>query len=147
MQCTVEVVIKRDVEDVWNVVTDVRRDPEWIKAMSDMRVPDGEFGPGFRYGAKYKVGGKIHDIEMVVLDCQKPDHLTIKGSGPFAFENRFRFTPVDGGTRLTHQLDAGSDGCFTWVLFNILPFLVSGGMRSNAQAELDQLKAILESGS
>ena len=43
MQCTVEVVIKRDVEDVWAFVTDVRRDPEWITAMSDMRVPDGEF--------------------------------------------------------------------------------------------------------
>ncbi len=148
MQCTVEVVIKRDVEDVWAFVADVRRNPEWIKAMSDMRVPDGqEFGPGFRYGARYRVGGKLHDTEMVVVDCQKPDHMSIQGTGPFAFTSRLRFTPVDGGTRLSHELEVGADGCFTWVMFAILPFLVRVSMRTNLMQELDQLKTILESGS
>ncbi|MGE0434998.1 MAG: SRPBCC family protein [Planctomycetota bacterium] len=148
MQSTVEITIKRDVEDVWDFLADVKRDPEWIEAMSDVQLPDGgAFGPGYTFRAKYKVGGRTHDVQLVVLNCQRPDHITVKGSGPFAFESVFRCKPVEGGTTLSHQLEVGPDGCFTAVMFRLLPWIVRGSLTGQMTKELNALKTILESGS
>ena len=144
MKATAEAIIKRDVEDVWDFIADPKNMEQWVVGVANVVVPEGEFGAGSTFSSSYTYNGRTSQMSYVVTAFEKPDHMTMVGSGPFPFEGHIELAPIDGGTRIRNTIDAKADGCITSVMFFLLPWMLKPMMRKQLQKELDALAAILE---
>lgn len=101
--------IGRPAEDVFDLVADVGRNPEWCPGFTgaERRTP-GPIGPGtvFRT-AKHGVG----DLEIQVVEHQRPRRLWFTATSPSAeLGHGFVFTPDPTGTRVDQQIDGRPRG-------------------------------------
>lgn len=96
--------IAAPVEDVWRVLTDFARFPQWSRFILAI---EGEARPGTRLSARLDDGGGAMQIRPEVLVCKEHDELrwrgTLGASFLFSGEHYFRLQALPGGgTRLTH---------------------------------------------
>ena len=97
-----EVLVRRPVEEVFDVVADERNEPSYNPhLLRSEKVTDGPVGKGTRFLATVRAGRRPAPMEIEYTAFDRP-HLiastTRMASADFAGE--LTFTPTDGGTRL-----------------------------------------------
>ena len=140
------VTINRPVEEVFAVLTDPTRSPEWSKhSIRGELLTEGPPRVGSRRRTVVKGFGRgtmesvfeVTEIDPLRAVALKQVSASWGGSGA----TRYTFTPVEGGTRVD----------WTWTLDATGPRrLFIGPMlaltRRSFQSDLDNLKALMESG-
>ena len=95
------------IEDVWASITESERTARWYGAWSWV----GEAGAGnrIRYTSAFEAEGEAS--EMVILACEPPRRLEVRGIGDYAWHLEAELTESGGVTelRFTHHLDDGID--------------------------------------
>jgi uncharacterized protein YndB with AHSA1/START domain len=108
----VERLMHADLQDVWDVLTDVEHQADWLHSVSDV-VPltDGDFTVGTRWRDDRIVIGH-HGIEDVrVVECRSPLHTATRTVvGKDVVTTTYSLTPGDAGTHVTATLVADTEG-------------------------------------
>jgi uncharacterized protein YndB with AHSA1/START domain len=132
--------IKRPVDEVFAVISDLSNNPRWISAVNETtQTSDGPIGVGTTWHSVGKFLGRRleSDTEYTEFD---PDHrFTFEATTPFPMTVTFRFESVAEGTRVEQVVDAEPGGFFKLVG----PLLVTAAKRQ-FQNDLDNLRDLLE---
>lgn len=134
----VDVVIDRPAQDVWRVLTDWARAPQWMKGVESMRAESGtRIGSTIVFHAR----GKTRTSEIVDLDEGRSITLvTIQGGVTARYVYRLESLDGDARTRARLTADLATSG-FLWTLF--APLLRMAVRRTDA-GQLRALRAAAE---
>jgi uncharacterized protein YndB with AHSA1/START domain len=130
--------IGRAPERVWNILSDVRRTPEWYDAITRV-VPLGETPTGT--GAQFEIvrtlpGGQAVNV-VEITDYAVDERFTLTSrTGPTPFSYRYELTPNEAGTRLVLLGDISAEGLGGPAarLGLLATTLFKNGMRTNLAA-------------
>lgn len=136
-----EYVMDHPVEAVWDFVSNVENNDRWVEGVLAPRwTSDGEPTVGSTYESKYKYAGKTHDVEYEVTAYEPPRKFGSRTtSGPFPYDGAITMQAVDGGTKVTHEMMAGSDGAFTEFMFTALGWLLRPMVRKRLRKEIETM--------
>jgi len=104
---SVSTVTKASPEQIWQVLADPNRTPEW-NAMHQGFTGDvpATLTEGAQYKQKVKLMGMPADMAWKVVTA---DGTTLEqaGDGPMGVKakNRFELTPAEGGTQITYDME------------------------------------------
>ena len=133
-------VIKRPVEEVFDVVADAGNFADWNPTIrASRRLDEGEIGDGSRFEWELRGFGKvIQEFEEFERNARVrivPHTKQIEGG------HRFRFTAQGGETRVDHELEMRPKGPFR-LLAPLMGMIGRKNLRDTARA----LQARLEGG-
>ena len=133
------IVVNRPVEDVFAFVSDFENVPKWNYYVQNVTKTSGG-PPGV--GTTYYQTRKTDEQDFRVIAYEPGQTVavqTLPGSQP-AFEMRFTFEPVQGGTRIVDEwkLETGKPG--------LLERLGAGQAKGAVKENLTKLKELLETG-
>jgi carbon monoxide dehydrogenase subunit G len=132
MKIEERIEIARPPEDVYALVSDVRRGPEWQPTL--VRV-DVERGVEVR-----KIAGQEREASFDVTRNESPRLFEIVSrGGPVRASATFALTPVAAGTRVDLTLDLELSGALRFA-----GGMVRGRAEREARENLERLKALLE---
>jgi uncharacterized protein YndB with AHSA1/START domain len=137
---TTSVRVARPVDEVFAYVADPRNFPDWNSAVQSVAGPRDAPGAGMRYVMRRQLpgGGATNELEIVAHD--PPGTFAIRTtSGPTPFAYRYRFEPVDGGTRITLEAEVELTG-----LAAISGPLAARVVKRGVDANFAALRSILE---
>jgi uncharacterized protein YndB with AHSA1/START domain len=130
--------IARPPGPVWEILSDVRRTPEWYEAVTRV-VPLGEEAAGA--GARFEMsrslpgGPAVNVVEITDYEPEERFTLTSR-SGPTPFTYRYSLAPTGAGTRLVLLGDISAEGLSgpAGKLGILATTLFKNGMRTNLAA-------------
>ncbi len=139
-----EVVVSRSRDEVWDVLADVQRQPEWMKdALSIEVLTDGQLGVGTRMRVPTKIGPFRTTDLMEVTEFVPPQRWTVVHRGLVTGEGTFELEEVDGGratrVRWRERLAAPLGFLGRWGMTIMRPVL-----RGIFQADLERLRLLCE---
>ena len=148
MKASANILIDRQVSEIWDFVADIRNMDKWVNGVSDpVPTSEGDWGVGSTFKSDYIYAGKIHPITYVITEFDPPCRLSIRStSGPFPFEGHTELREEKDGIRLINSLDAKPTNLFLTVWFAVLGVVLRMMMRIQLKKELVRLKATLEEG-
>lgn len=131
-----------DPEDIFAVVTDVAREPDWLSAILDVRgLSDDVPAVGSTFIEVASFMAKTIETPKVVTDCERPTlfrHRSTGGPVPQVFT--VSITPIANGGYISASLEA-EPGTF----FGALPeFVLIAAMKVFLANDLKRLKGLLE---
>lgn len=138
------VTINRPIEEVFTYLSDLERQPEWVRNASEVRKTVG--GPtkvGTTFHVVGKTLGRPMESDCEVTEYDPPSVYAWRGtSGPIRLEMRFTLT-AEGPltTRVTQAAEAEAGGAF-----RLARPILARGMKREFAVELGALKRHLESG-
>jgi len=137
----VSTTIKRPVEDVWAVISNVENNPKWSSfALDAKQTSPGPLGVGTTARFVGKFLGRRMESESVITEFEPNRKYTWESkSGPFPLKGSTALEQIDGGTRVTGTIEAEPGGFFKLAE----PLVVSMAKRS-VQGDLDNLKDLME---
>lgn len=136
------ITIAAPIDDVWDLVSDVERQPLWMAEMKSVRLTTpGPLGIGTRGEADVRIFlvGIVDAVEVDVFD--PPLRFGIRHIGAYAGEGRITLEAVDAGRTLVLWDERLVPPCFPH-LGQLLQKPVLGAI---FQADLERLREILES--
>ena len=140
VRADVSTTIKRPVEDVFAVISDGRRHPQWVSSVNEMtQTSDGPIGVGTTWHGVSKFLGRRMETDQVYTEFEPNRRLTWEATTPFPMTFVFTFEAVAGGTRVTQVVEAEPGGFFKLAG----PLLVSAAKRQ-FQTDLDNLRDLME---
>ena len=130
--------IGRRPQDVWGVLSDVRRTPAWYDAVTRV-TPLGEVTAGT--GARFELhrslpGGPAVNV-VEITEFEPGERFTLASrSGPTPFTYRYSLSPSAAGTRLVLHGDISAEGLAGPAahLGKLATVLFRNGMRANLAA-------------
>lgn len=134
-----KIVIERPVEEVFAFVSDFENVPKWNYYVLEVnRTSGGPVGAG----TTYHQARKTDEQDFGVTEYEPPERVVVKTlpHAQPAFEMRFTFQAVEGGTQVTDEwkLDTGRPG--------VLERLGAGRVKQAVKENLSKLKELLETG-
>ncbi len=144
MRVRASVDIARPTDEVFSYVADYRNDPAWRAEVRDMRIlSDGPSGVGSRVRETAVLwGGRV--VTESVISAHEPNRRVAFEAiaGPFRVGGSRTLEPVEGGTRLTYELE--------WRPRSRAARLIAPAMGRSFQRTLDgnveRLRTIIETG-
>jgi uncharacterized protein YndB with AHSA1/START domain len=135
------ITIARSPAEVFAYLADFERIPTWNYAIAETRkVSDGPVGVGTRYRQVRTVPRRSEE-SFEVTELEPEARLAIEGTfGPFPGRFTYLLEPVPGGTRVTNVVDLQPSG-----VARLVGGLATSGVRSAVLANLEKLKALLDS--
>jgi uncharacterized membrane protein len=137
------VSIRRPLDDVFAVLSDVTKTPRWSSAaVEEYATTPGPVGVGSRRHAVGRGYGMRTENDAEITEFEPGRRIALRSlSGPMSFLVEMDFAPVDGGTRVD----------WTWSFFPRGPLrvagpLIAGIFRRQFAKDLRRLKAMMESG-
>ncbi len=141
----VVIEVERTPEEVWKVIADVERAPEWVPDMiSARKLTEGEIGVGTRYHEVISMQGKESEAELEITRYEPHRVFAHEGEGgPAKFSATFTLEPTDSGqsTKLTHSWTLKMSG-----IMRMMEPMIRGLVQKNSEAATDNLKRLLEDG-
>ncbi len=136
-----ELVMDHPVEAVWDFVSNVENFGRWADAVQEPRwTSEGERGVGSTYESEYVWSGKTSHVEYEVTAFEPPMKFGSRTTaGRYPYQGTITIEAVDGGTKVTHDMMAGSDGAFTEFMFTYLGGLLRPMMRKRLLKELQTM--------
>lgn len=135
------VVVGRPIEEVFALLTDPARIPEWQSSALEAHLDGG--GPmhvGSTVLEQRKFLGRRMESTMEVLEYEPPHRFRVKASsGPIPFDVTNTLSAAEGGTRIDAVLE-GEPGGF----FRLAEPLVGRAVARELRNNLETLKDILE---
>ncbi len=136
------ITINAPIDDVWDVVADIERQPLWMEEMKSVRLRSpGPLGVGTRGEADVRIFlvGVVDAIEVDVFD--PPTRFGIRHVGTFAGEGRITLEAIDGRRTLVRWDERLVPPLFPH-LGQLLQKPIMGAI---FQADLERLREIVES--
>jgi uncharacterized protein YndB with AHSA1/START domain len=134
------IAIERSPEDVFELLTDIGRLPEWQTSAIEAHS-DGPLEQGSRVTEKRRLLGREVDSELEVVAYEPPTRLTLRSlGGPIKFTVDHELAAKDGGTQLTFVAEAQPRGALRLAA----PVLARTAEQQFRQ-DFDRLKELLES--
>lgn len=132
------IVIDKPVEDVFAFVSDGSKAPSW---QSGLEAVEGQTNViGSQYTEVRKFMGREMRSVMEVTALEPNARWAAKVlKGPVPYEISVRFEPLDGGTRLTTQMQGEPTG-----FFKVAEGMVKGQLEKSLDEDTNRLKKILE---
>ena len=136
-----ELVMDQPVEAVWAFVSNVENFGRWVDAVENPRwTSEGERGVGSTYESEYVWSGKTSHVEYEVTAFEPPAKFSSKTTaGRYPYQGAITIETVDGGTKVTHDMMAGSDGAITAFMFTYLGGFLRPMMRKRLLKELETM--------
>ena len=133
-------VIERPVEEIFDLVADVRRNPEWCPAFTGSeKLTDGPVGPDAVFRTSLRGLG---DLQIRVTRYERPRRIWFTTSAKVAeIRHNFVFMPAEGSTHVEQEIDVRPRGVLRMVA-PVMALMLRRDIQSNTAA----LKAYLESG-
>jgi len=133
--------IQRPVDEVFDFVTNVENMPRWISGVSGARMVSIAMEKGARYCIDYVAGWRSSEVEIEVVDYERPKLFASKSSrGPFDYEGRMELTSDGMWTSITNIIEDNPDSLATTVANALFGPLLRGARRRRLQKELEQLR-------
>jgi len=109
---SVSATIRRPIEDVFAILTDVERTADWFPADVEERwTSPPPHGVGSTRHAVVRVGGRTSENDAVVTAYDPPRLAAMRGITPGAeFDAVLRFSEIEGGTRVEVDVDLAARG-------------------------------------
>ena len=101
----------RPVDLVFDFLADPRNEPKYNPIVLDARkITGGPIGPGTRFVQRAKQFGRAGDVDIEIIDYQRPKHLgfRIRSTGMKVHGRQF-FTAQDTGTQVRWEWDFRAD--------------------------------------
>jgi uncharacterized protein YndB with AHSA1/START domain len=136
------ITIRAPIDEVWDVVADIERQPLWMEEMKSVRMTSpGPVGVGSRGEADVRIFmiGVVDPVEVDVYD--PPTRFGIRHVGTFTGEGRITLEPIDGGRTLVRWDERLVPPIFP-NLGQLVQKPILGGI---FQGDLERLKEIVES--
>ncbi|TVP66417.1 MAG: hypothetical protein EA340_11750 [Nitriliruptor sp.] len=136
-------------EPVWDLESDPRRYPEWVVATDRMLdVPSD----ALRHGATYREYGGVAPFKsesewLVTVFEPHRRQVHLGDDGTVELELTIEIEPIDGGSRLTHTLEARPRGLLGALLRLMWPLIVSRRLQRSNDQTVANAKRLVESGS
>ena len=136
-----ELVMDHPVEAVWDFVSNVENFGRWVDAVQAPRwTSEGERGVGSTYESEYVWSGKTSHVEYEVTAFEPPMKFGSRTTaGRYPYQGTITIEAVDGGTKVTHDMMAGSDGAITAFMFTYLGGLLRPMIRKRLLKELQTM--------
>jgi len=133
--------IKRPVEDVFAVLSNVENNPKWSSvALEAEQTSPGPIGVGTTARFVGKFLGRRIESESEVTEFEPNRKYSWKSkSGPFPIKASTTFEQIEGGTRVNTTAEAEPGGFFKLAE----PLIMSMGKRQ-FQNDLDSLRDLME---
>jgi uncharacterized protein YndB with AHSA1/START domain len=132
--------IKRPVEEVFAVMSDLSKNPKWISAVNETtKTSDGPIGVGTTWHSVGKFLGRRVESDTTYTQFEPDRTFTFEATTPFPMTVAFTFEAVAGGTRVEQVVDAEPGGFFKLAG----PLLVTAAKRQ-FQNDLDNLRDLME---
>jgi uncharacterized protein YndB with AHSA1/START domain len=132
--------IKRPVEEVFAVMSDLSNNPKWISAVGETtKTSDGPIGVGTTWHSVGKFLGRRMESDTTYTQFEPNRAFSFEATTPFPMTVAFTFEPEPGGTRVEQVVDAEPGGFFKLAG----PLLVTAAKRQ-FQSDLDNLRDLLE---
>jgi len=137
----VSTTIKRPVEDVFAVLSNVENNPKWSSvALEAEQTSPGPIGVGTTARFVGKFLGRRIESESEVTEFEPNRKYSWKSkSGPFPIKASTTFEQIEGGTRVNTTAEAEPGGFFKLAE----PLMMSMGKRQ-FQNDLDNLRDLME---
>jgi len=137
----VSTTIKRPVEDVFAVLSNVENNPKWSSAaLESEQTSVGPVGVGTTARFVGKFLGRRIESESEVTEFEPNRKYSWQSkSGPFPIKASTTFEQIEGGTRVNTTAEAEPGGFFKLAE----PLMMSMGKRQ-FQNDLDNLKDLME---
>jgi hypothetical protein len=136
------ITIRAPIDEVWDVVSDLERQPLWMEEMKSIRLRSpGPLGVGTRGEADVRIFmvGVVDAVEVDVHD--PPTHLGIRHVGLFAGEGRIALEAIDADRTLVRWDERLVPPLFP----NLGQVLQKPVLGAIFQGDLERLKEIVES--
>ncbi len=137
----VSTTIKRPVEDVWAVMSNVENNPKWSSfALEAKQTSTGPIGVGTTARFVGKFLGRRMESESVITEFEPNRRYSWENkSGPFPLKGSTALEQIDGSTRVTGTIE-GEPGGF----FKLAEPLVITMAKRSLKGDLDNLKDLME---
>ena len=137
-----ELVMDHPADAVWAFVSNVENFGRWADAVENPRwTSEVEHGVGSTYESEYVWSGKTSHVEYEVTAFEPPAKFSSKTTaGRYPYQGTITIETVDGGTKVTHDMMAGSDGAITAFMFTYLGGLLRPMMRKRLLKELETME-------
>jgi carbon monoxide dehydrogenase subunit G len=135
------IAIERSQEDVFELLSDVERLPEWQTSAIEAHT-DGPLAQGSRITEKRRLLGREVDSELEVVAYEPPKRLTLRSlGGPVRFTVDHELVGQGEGTLLTLVAEAEPGG-----LMRFTGPMIARTAEQQFRQDFDRLKELLESG-
>jgi uncharacterized protein YndB with AHSA1/START domain len=135
------VEIERSPEDVFELLSDIDRLPEWQASAVEAHT-EGPLAEGSRVTEKRRLLGREVDSELEVVAYDPPRRLTLRSiGGPVNFTVDHELLEDGGGTQLTFVSEA-EPGAFLRLAEPVL----ARKAEQQSRQDFDRLKELLEAG-
>lgn len=135
--------VNRPVSDVFGYVADLERAPEWAAAVLERtKLTDGPVGVGTRYRAVDQFPGRKVEFTVEITEYEPNRRIAATFDQPMEGGWDATFEPLDGGTRLTINVEGNPSGGLMKIIFP----LMEGWAKRAIQRDLDRFKTRLERG-
>lgn len=140
-QMEISTTIKRPVEDVWAVISNVENNPKWSSAALEAKqTSPGPIGVGTTARFVGKFLGRRIQSDSVVTEFEANRKYSFESkSGPFPIKGSNTVEQIEGGTRVTATFDVEPGG-----FFKLAEPLVMSMAKRQLQGDLDNLKDLME---
>ena len=133
-------VIERPADEIFDLLADIRRNPEWCPAFTgSKKLTDGPVGPDAVFRTSMRGMG---DLQIRITRYERPRRIWFTTSAKAAeIRHNFVFMHGGGGTHIEQEIDVRPRGILTMVA-PVMALMLRRSVRSNTAA----LKAYLERG-
>jgi uncharacterized protein YndB with AHSA1/START domain len=141
----VDMLLAAEPDEVWDVVSDVRRLDEWVTIHRHVEhADDGELREGFTMTQRLELNGADFSVDWTAVGVEVPKVLRWEGTGPGGAQalTEYRLAAEHGGTRFSYLSDFETPGGLLGDLAEAV--LVGEGPEEEAVASLERLKELLE---
>ena len=137
-----ELVMDHPADAVWAFVSNVENFGRWADAVENPRwTSEVEHGVGSTYESEYVWSGKTSHVEYEVTAFEPPMKFSSRTTaGRFPYQGTITIERVEGGTKVTHDMMAGSDGAITAFMFTYLGGFLRPMMRKRLLKELETME-------
>lgn len=144
MKAMASISINRPVDEVFDFVTNVENMPRWVSGVSGARLLSQAMGKGARYVIDYVTGFRSNEVEIEVVDYERPKLFAGKSSrGPFDYEGRIELAGDDTSTSITNIIEDNPDSVASTIASVIFGPFLRGAYRRRMEKELEQLRTAI----
>jgi carbon monoxide dehydrogenase subunit G len=139
----ISALIDRPVLDVFTFICNPLNLPKWQTMIAGIeQVTPGAVGVGSKYKVSAEMLGRKIDGVMEVVEYQPPTRFGfVNNAGPLQVTVMVTLKPVGTGAKVTLNAQGEPGG-----LFKLAEGALAGQVKSQMEANLTRLKAVLESG-
>jgi uncharacterized protein YndB with AHSA1/START domain len=143
MAINIEIVetLNHPAEKVFAALTDIQHHPAWMEEVQSItRPPQMPLGVGATYQQSARFNGRDVLIDTEVIAFEPNRLLKLKSTGTMPTVTTWKLTP-DGNDTLLHFAFDGEPGD----LYDMISAGMEGAIKRGFQAQLQKLKAVIDS--